>query len=120
MSAPIAGDYLPDRPILPTVPATTWSNPCMSRRCPRIRSQETRWLCETAQCAILANAIVAHADLNAPDVEKQLAAQAAFDNVRGIRQIVNWHPDARFTFTPHDLLTDSAWLAGSGCSRNMA
>jgi len=41
-----------------------------------------------------------------------LAAQSAFANVKGVRQIVNWHPDARFSFTPNDLLIDSTWRSG--------
>lgn len=75
--------------------------------------RETRWLVDNGN-ANIANAIVAHADLNAPDVERQLAAQAAFANVKGVRQIVNWHPDQRFSFTPNDLLADGAWRAGYG------
>ncbi|MFT4091588.1 MAG: amidohydrolase family protein, partial [Asticcacaulis sp.] len=35
-------------------------------------------------------------------------------NVRGIRQILNWHPDANLTYTPRDLLKDDAFLKGYG------
>lgn len=74
--------------------------------------RETRWLVDDARRTNIANAIVAHVALNAPGVEKALAAQAEFGHVKGVRQIVNWHGNPRFTFTAHDLLTDSAWLAG--------
>jgi predicted TIM-barrel fold metal-dependent hydrolase len=42
-----------------------------------------------------------------------LAGHAAFANTRGIRHIVNWHPDLAKTYVSRpDLLTDPAWLAG--------
>ena len=34
-----------------------------------------------------------------------------FPKVRGVRHIVNWHPNPKYTFTDHDFLTDNAWLA---------
>ena len=72
---------------------------------------ETRWLQESAGRDGLPNAIVARVELQKPDAE-WLAGHAAYSNVRGIRQIVNWHRNPRFTFTDHDFLTDPAWLAG--------
>ena len=33
-------------------------------------------------------------------------------NVRGIRQILNWHPDPKKTYTPRDLLADPTWEQG--------
>lgn len=71
---------------------------------------ETRWL--SGLDARLPNAIVARTELNSPDAEAVLAAQAAFPQVKGIRQIVNWHADGRYTFTPRDLLEDTTWQAG--------
>lgn len=72
--------------------------------------KETRWL--TALGAAIPTAIVGFAALNSPDVEKILAAHAAFPKVRGVRQIVNWHKNPAVTFTPSDLLADSAWQSG--------
>lgn len=72
--------------------------------------QETRWL--TNLGARIPTAIVGFAALNSPDVEKTIAGHAAFPAVRGIRQIVNWHRNPAVTFTPADLLADSAWQAG--------
>jgi predicted TIM-barrel fold metal-dependent hydrolase len=111
--APIATDYLPEAYLADSAGYDLVKSVHVEA-VPRDALQETRWLSETAGRANIANAIVAHADLNAPDLERQLAAQAAFANVKGVRQIVNWHPDARFTFKPRNLLTDSAWLAGYG------
>lgn len=71
---------------------------------------ETRWL--SGLGGRLPTAIVARAELNAGNAEELIAAQAAFPNVKGIRQIVNWHADGRYTFTPADLLADSKWQVG--------
>lgn len=73
---------------------------------------ETDWLQSMADARGFPQGIVAGAGLNDPDVEALLAAHAARRNVRGIRQIVNWHADALKTYTPRDLLEDSAWRAG--------
>ncbi|MBB4154370.1 putative TIM-barrel fold metal-dependent hydrolase [Sphingomonas jinjuensis] len=70
---------------------------------------ETEWL--EAQ-GDLPTGIVAFAALNAADIEAQLAAQAAHPRVRGIRHIVNWHPDPRRSYTPRDLTVDPQWQEG--------
>lgn len=74
--------------------------------------KETDWLQATADARGMPNGIIAFAALDHPDIEHHLAAQAARPNVRGIRQIVNWHPDPRRTYTPHDLTNDDRWAAG--------
>jgi predicted TIM-barrel fold metal-dependent hydrolase len=73
---------------------------------------ETRWLQETTKSEGLPSAIVARVELHKPDTEKVIAEQVTFQNVRGIRQIVNWHQNPKYTFTDHDFLNDDAWLAG--------
>jgi predicted TIM-barrel fold metal-dependent hydrolase len=73
---------------------------------------ETAWLSGLAATHGMPNAIVAFAALDAPDVESLLAAHAAHPNVRGIRQIVNWHPDPRRTYSARDVTRDGAWEAG--------
>ena len=57
-------------------------------------------------------AIVAFAALNDPDVDSLLAQHALSKNVRGIRHIVNWHPDPKRTYTPQNLLDDPAFARG--------
>lgn len=74
--------------------------------------QETRWLQSIAQSRGSPQAIVAHAQLNDPNVEALLAEHASHRNVRGIRQILNWHVDPKKTYTPRDLLQDPAWHKG--------
>ncbi|MBL8576530.1 MAG: amidohydrolase family protein [Mesorhizobium sp.] len=77
---------------------------------PRDPLDETRWL--HALSGRLPSAIVAFAALDAPDAEQIIATQASFPRVKGIRQIVNWHPNPSLTFTPRNLLADDAWRSG--------
>ena len=74
--------------------------------------QETRWLQSVARSRGFPQAIVAHAQLNDPNVEALLAEHASHRNVRGIRQILNWHADPKKTYTPRNLLEDPAWHRG--------
>ncbi len=73
---------------------------------------ETRWLQAMADYNGLPTAIVAFADLSDPDLDTLLADHAVHPNVRGIRHIVNWHPDSRRTYTPRDMTQDDAWGRG--------
>ena len=73
---------------------------------------ETRWLQSVADTRGYPHALVAHAELNSPHVEALLAEHASHRNVRGIRQILNWHPDPQKTYTPRDLLADPDWQKG--------
>lgn len=73
---------------------------------------ETAWLEGLATDGALPSGIVAFAALDAPDAAAVLAAQAAYPRVRGIRQIVNWHPDPRRSYTPRDVTRDAGWAEG--------
>lgn len=76
---------------------------------------ETAWLQSVADRHGYPHGIVARAALDAPDVERVLAAHAQYRNVRGIRHIVNWHRDPAKTYIDRpDLLTDPRWRAGFG------
>lgn len=74
--------------------------------------RETQWLERVAEAEGLPTAIIAYAPLDDPAVDSLLAAQAAQPRVRGIRQIVNWHADARRSYTARDVTRDDAWQAG--------
>jgi len=74
--------------------------------------EETRWLQSVADLRGFPHALVAHADLNDPNVEALLAEHASHHNARGIRQILNWHADPYKTYTPRDLLEDPQWSQG--------
>lgn len=79
--------------------------------------EETRWLqslADTGQSVHgiarrLPDGIVAAADLSAADVAQTLAAHAAFANTRGIRQILNRHPNVLYNYVARDYLDDPAW-----------
>lgn len=73
---------------------------------------ETKWLQSLAAETGHPDAIVAFAALDAPDVERLLAAHAEHANVRGIRHILNWHSDPKRTYTPRNLLDDDAFARG--------
>ena len=56
---------------------------------------------------------VAFAPLIDPEVEPVLAAQAAFDRVVGIRDILSWHPDPAKRFAARgDLIDAPDWRRG--------
>ena len=74
--------------------------------------RETDWLNAVADEHGLPNAIVARVALDAPDVEAILERQAARRRVRGVRHLINWHPDADRQAYPRDLTMDSAWRRG--------
>jgi predicted TIM-barrel fold metal-dependent hydrolase len=77
---------------------------------------ETAWLQSIADrpdSGGFPHAIVAFADLAAPDAEAVLEAHCRFANMRGVREILNHHPDRRLTFIDRaDLMDDPHWRAG--------
>ncbi len=73
---------------------------------------ETEWLQDMADARGMPNAIIAFAALDDPDVRGLLAQHAAHRNVRGIRHIVNWHPDPVRSYTPRDVTRDEGWARG--------
>jgi predicted TIM-barrel fold metal-dependent hydrolase len=76
---------------------------------------ETRWLQSLADApgsGGFPHAIVAFADLLADDLDTVLEAHCAFPNVRGIRQILNYHPDPRLSYTARDLTDDPRFERG--------
>jgi predicted TIM-barrel fold metal-dependent hydrolase len=109
--APIARDYL-----LPDYRADTANYDLVGsvhiEAVPADPVVETRWLQKTTSSEGLPSGIVARVELHKPDAEKVIAEHVSFPNVRGIRQIVNWHQNPKYAFTDHDFLTDDAWLAG--------
>ena len=79
---------------------------------PSAALDETAWLQAMADARGWPNAIVAFAALDDPNVEPILKAHAASPNVRGIRHIVNWHSDARRSYTARDVTGDPLWRKG--------
>ena len=73
---------------------------------------ETEWLSGLAEAEGLPSGIAAFAALDDPDLDARLAAHARHARVRGIRHIVNWHPDPQRSYTPRDVTRDDAWRRG--------
>ena len=72
---------------------------------------ESRWLQGVADTAPHPMVIVAGADLAAGPAA--LDPLLEFPAMRGVRQILNWDPDPRYTFVQRgDLMRDPAWRAG--------
>jgi predicted TIM-barrel fold metal-dependent hydrolase len=53
--------------------------------------------------------IVAYVDLSQPSAPRQLDALAACRNLRGIRQILNVHPDPRYSYVDRHYMAESLW-----------
>jgi predicted TIM-barrel fold metal-dependent hydrolase len=61
---------------------------------------------------------VVKVDLSSPTAPEQLAEHAALPSVRGVRDILNWHPDPVLTHRDRpDLLTDPTWRSGFAALR---
>jgi predicted TIM-barrel fold metal-dependent hydrolase len=79
---------------------------------------ESRWIDTVVTANGLPSVQVVKVDLAAPTTREQLTAHAALPSVRGVRDILNWHPDPVFTHRDRgDLMTDPAWLAGFAALR---
>ncbi len=73
---------------------------------------ELRHLQEMAARFPVPLAVIAHADLSAPDVGTLLAEQAKLPAMRSIRQVLNRHPDPLYNYVARDFMDDPAWLRG--------
>ena len=77
---------------------------------------ETAWLQSVAESAGshgFPHGIVARAALDQPEIEAVLDAHMAHPNLRGIRQILNWHPDPDKTYIQvPELMESPAWRRG--------
>jgi len=73
---------------------------------------ETRWL-ETLKSRGVADRYVVHVPLASPQAPALLEAQAAFDRVVGVRDILSWDPDPARRFAARDgIMDDPAWRDG--------
>lgn len=106
----LPGDYLADASgwnVVGAVHVDAGADPADALR-------ETEWLERLAAGTALPSAIVGFADLADPDVETLLDRQARNRRVRGIRHIVNWHPDPQRSYTTRDMTRDDRWARGFG------
>lgn len=80
---------------------------------------ESQWLTATANQHGLPSAIVAFCDLSADNANYVLTQQAAFDRVRGIRQIVGRSADEDAQSGSGGLLADAQWIRNLHLLREM-
>ncbi len=76
---------------------------------PRDPLAETLYLQALADRTGFPQAIVAAADLSAPDVEALLEREAECRNLRGIRQILNRHDNPVYSYGARDFMADPLW-----------
>ncbi|MGY4857330.1 amidohydrolase family protein [Cryobacterium sp. AP23] len=73
---------------------------------------EARWIDSISAARTLPSVQVAKVSLLADDAPAQLERLAAIPSVRGIRDILNWHPDPFYSHRDRDdILTDPTWRA---------
>jgi len=71
---------------------------------------ETAWLEKVASADGFPHAIVAFADFSSDEIERQLEKHAAASSrMRGVRQVLNRHPDPKLNRAPKDYLADERW-----------
>jgi len=72
--------------------------------------QEVAWLLGVAKKYPVLQGIIAGADLSSSDVESLLDYCSSIPQVKGIRQILNWHKNPIYCAVDHDnYLTDAGW-----------
>lgn len=74
--------------------------------------EETRWLqalADAGTARAFPDAIVAAADLSAPNAQALLEAHTAFPRTRGIRQILNVHADPLYDYVGRHYMRDATW-----------
>lgn len=75
--------------------------------------RETRWLASLGSSGSVGPLLVVAADLSRADLSAVLDEHAeGSPRVVGVREIVTWHRDARFTFVGRDVLMDPGWRRG--------
>jgi predicted TIM-barrel fold metal-dependent hydrolase len=73
---------------------------------------ETAWIDAVADADGLPTAMIARVALDDPAVERKLEWHARHPRVKGIRHLINWHPDLARQAYARDLTTDATWRRG--------
>ncbi|TKI07883.1 amidohydrolase family protein [Martelella alba] len=112
--APIAGDYWLNEYLQDVQAAGVVKSVHLdSGYVPTDPVGETRLLQNLADKYGFPHGIVARAALEQPDIQANLEAQTQYPNIRGVRHILNWHPDPAKRFTSRgDWMQDRHWLNG--------
>jgi predicted TIM-barrel fold metal-dependent hydrolase len=76
---------------------------------------EVAWIDELSATHDLPTVQVAKVSLLSENLEDVIDQLATYPTVRGVREILNWHPDPRYSHTDSaDLITDPVWLENFG------
>ncbi|MCJ1684166.1 MULTISPECIES: amidohydrolase [unclassified Rathayibacter] len=76
---------------------------------------ETAWIDALARESTVPTVHVAHVSLLDPEAPRLLEEHAAFSVTRGVRDILNWHPDPVYSHRDRgDVLGDPVWRANFG------
>jgi len=74
---------------------------------------ETAWIDALARESTVPTVHVAHVSLLDPEAPRLLEEHAAFAVTRGVRDILNWHPDPVYSHRERgDVMGDPVWRAG--------
>ncbi len=79
--------------------------------------EESKWLQRLADAPDsggFPHAIVVFADFSSPDIGEVLSRHREYKNVRGIRQILNRHPNEIWHMSDRDFMQDETWLKNYG------
>lgn len=79
--------------------------------------EETQWLqglADESQSRGYPQAIVGFADFSSDRVEHVLSQHCEYKNMRGIRQILNRHPNEMWHMSDRDFMQDAAWRSRFG------
>jgi predicted TIM-barrel fold metal-dependent hydrolase len=71
--------------------------------------EETAWLQAIADEHGYPHAIVAKVEMHRPDAQAVIERHVAYRNVRGIRQMINWHADLSKVYAPENYLEHALW-----------
>ncbi len=72
---------------------------------------ESQWIEEVRASSGLPSVIVAGANLLSPTAAEDLERLAVIKGMRGVRHILNWDPDSRYTYTDrNNIIQDPLWL----------
>lgn len=75
---------------------------------------ETVWLQKIADEHGYPHAIVAKVEMHRPDAQAVIERHVAYPNVRGIRQMINWHTDLSKVYAPENYLDHALWRENFG------
>lgn len=73
--------------------------------------RETEWL-DGLDTDGVKMAIIGYAAFHEKNVDEILAEHSKTDKMRGIRQIMNWHPNSYYSYTPENYFENPEWEKG--------